>query len=109
MHRCDDMMRIEAGSRHVKRIVLLHAPHPISILTFGNASTPSRYLNNGGLEDGLHKTPSHHRGYNLDQRLHWLWGHLLPSHNVLRGGVEEELSEALPHAQEIAFLHARIP
>lgn len=55
MHRCDDMMRIEAGSRHVKRIVLLHAPHPISILTFGNASTPSRYLNSGGLEDGLQK------------------------------------------------------
>ena len=55
MHRCDDMMRIEAGSRHVNRIFLLHAPHPISILTFGNASTPSRYLNSGGLEDGLQK------------------------------------------------------
>ncbi len=102
-------MRIEAGSRHVKRIDLLHSPHPISILTFGNASTPSSYLNSKGLEDGLQKTPPHHRGYNRVQSLHWLWGHLLPSHNVLCGGVEEELSEALPHEQEIAVLHARIP
>jgi hypothetical protein len=103
------MMRIKARSRHVKKnySTTRAASHQHS--AFGNESAPSRYLNSGGLGDGLQKTPPHHRGYNRFRSLHWMWGHLLPSHNVLCGGVEEDLSEALPHAQGIALLHARIP